>query len=736
MKLLPPLKTRRFLVAVVSLFVLGLGAPSSRALGQETAAPSRPEKTTAGPEITIIARTKEMTKDRIFASGDVEIHYGEFLLFADRVEYNPETRDVVAEGNVIIQVRDEMTRAERVLLNLDSKAGRVERASGMIQPSILFTAESVERRAADLFSLSRARVTSCTQPVPRWDFSFSRANLKKDDSIEMWNAVFSVKRVPVFYLPYLKYPLRDRATGFLMPKFGYSGPKGFLFSQSFYWAMAGNMDATVGVDVYPTQGLGAGLEYRYLFAKGSGGQLNLYYFLFKRDALGNRPDPGTVVRLSHNQALPLGFTLTANVDYQNSFDFLREYDTNFLQAAISNRSSQVFLSRSWSKFNLSARVSRFETYFSQLDDSIVSTSLPQVNFNVFKVKLFSPLYFSLTGGFNSWQYGWRSEYRAGTERRSTNLSLSPMVSLPFTSVPWLTANSSVTGNFVYYGQSLDTATSQVTNDPLFTRNVVVKVDITGPVFYRIFYDRTGEPRLKNIIEPYVNYTYDSPVNDASRIVTSYGFFRYHQVSYGLTSRFFVKKGERPVEVLAFALGQTYYFSPETGPLGQYLVDGKPPRFSEITGTLRYYPRETFSLDSAVGFNPYYGNLSSLRLTTTAGSKTDGRFLSLNWFKSMNPWITGVDPSLRELYNRHQIGATGGWRLPGMSLELQGEVDYNLQTKKLLYTAGQAIYHYQCLDFLVEVRVFYYRTRPETQFKFSVGLGNIGRTADLLGGFGF
>ncbi|HYA49218.1 MAG TPA: LPS assembly protein LptD, partial [Burkholderiales bacterium] len=462
-------------------------------------------------------------------------------------------------------------------------------------------------------------------------------------------------------------------------------------------------------------------------------------FTFKRDATGTKPSPATMVRLNHNQTLPMGFTLAASVDYETSFDFLREFDTSFRGASISNRSTQVYLSRSWSRFNFSAQVSRFETYFAQVDDSIVNTSLPQVNFNVFKVRLFAPVYFSLTGGFRNWQYGWRSEYRAGTERHSSSLSLSPTLSLPFSSIPWLTANTSVTGNFTYYGQSRDPDTGGIVNNSLFTRNVVVNVEVTGPVFYRIFFGRGGEPRLKNIIEPFVNYNYDSPTNDASRIVTAYGLYRYHQVAYGVTSRFFFKKDDRPVEVLSFGLAQTYYFSPASGPLSQYLVDGKPPRFSEISGTLRYYPKETFSLDAAVGYNPYYHNFSSLRLTATAGSRPDGRYLSLNWYKSMNSWVAGADPSLRALYNRHQLSASSGLRLPGSALELAGDLDYNLQERKLLFIGGQAIYHYQCLDFQAEVRVYYFRVRPETEFRLSIGIGNIGRAADLVGGlrgFGF
>lgn len=722
---------------LLGLCLAGWAVPA--ALASQTPAPQFPSAQAVGgaaAEVRILARSQETTKDRVFASGDVEVRYGEFLLFADRVEYDIATKDVLAEGNVVLQSGGEVIRAERVLFNLETGRGTVEKASGMIQPSLLFEAENLERRQADLFSLKKARVTPCTQPNPRWSFGLSRANLKKDDYLEMWDAVIRVKSVPVFYLPYLRYPLKERATGFLLPRVGFSGPKGLSVSQSFFWAIAPNMDATVGVDAYLSRGFGTGLEYRYIFPGGTKGDLNLYYFVYKRDAQGEKPGNSSIVRLNHTQALPFGFTLVANVDYQTSYNFLREFDNNFQRALVYNRTSQVYLSRSWRRFNLSARASRFETYFSQLDDANVATSLPQVTFNVFKAKLFAPLYFSLATSFSRWQYGWKSQYEAGTERRSTRLAVSPTLSLPFSSIPWLSATTSVTANLFYYGQSLDPETGGIVDDPLFTRNLVVGLEVVGPVFTRIFFGRDGQARLKNIVEPYVNYSYDSPTRQSDRVVTSYGFFRYHQMSYGVTSRFLFKAGDRTVEVFSLGLGQTFYLSPEDGPLSLFPVDGKPPRFSEIAGTLRFYPQAKFSFDASAAYNPYYKNLSSLRLSATAGAKADGEFLTLSWFSSRNSWVTGVDPALIALYNRDQVGAFGGLRLPRLSLDLQLEVDYNIKEGRLLYTGAQATYHYQCIDLLVDVRVFYFRDRPDTQVRVSLGLGTIGKTLDFLGGFGF
>ncbi len=321
----------------------------------------------AEAELTVFARTQEKTKDRIFLIGDVEIRYKDLRLFADRVEIDPKTKDCVATGNVTIQLPDESVTAEEVFINLETKEGKLVQADGMVQPTIFYHAASVDKKTENLYELLEARITSCAQPVPRWRFDASRANFRKDDYVEMWNAVFHIKKVPVFYMPYMRYPVgRDRATGFLIPRIGWSGQKGFNYEQSFYWAIARNMDATVNLDYYAARGVGGGLNFRYLFRGGTGGEANLYGFTFKRDASGAKQDDAYILRLNHNQPLPLGFSLVANVDLQSSYDFLREFDNNFRRAIVSNRSSQVYLQRSWSYFNLSARVSKFETFFSQL----------------------------------------------------------------------------------------------------------------------------------------------------------------------------------------------------------------------------------------------------------------------------------------------------------------------------------------------------------------------------------
>jgi len=694
------------------------------------------QSTLSSSEIEIIAHYKEKTGNRIFASEDVEIRYKNITLFADKVELDIETKDVWAEGNVVLHLPREVVSVESIRFNLNSTEGRFENVHGMIQPSIRYEADAMERKSDNLYTVEKAQITSCSQPVPRWNFSCSKANFKKDDYIEMWNTLVKVKKIPVFYFPYFRYPFdKDKATGFLMPGFGFSGTKGFYYSQSFYWNIRRNMDATFTLDYYASRGLGGGLEYRYIFREGLGGNIKLYSFWFKNDPESADPEVANpanayIIRLQHNQPLPFDFKLVADVDYQSSFDFLREFDNNFKRAVVSNRRSQVYLSRSWSYFNLSVRASRTETYYSQTDRTLIMNNLPEIHFSSSLIKLFSPLYFSFSSSFKRWERGYQSEFEKDKQTHSQSFSLSPTLTFPFKSIPWLSVTSAFSANLSYYFQTFLPGTNSIVDEPVMSKYFTGKFELVGPVFSKIFFDEDNNPKLKHIIEPTFSYKYDSPVVDSEQIVTTRFFYRNHYFLYGLNNRFLVKQNKMPREILTLGINQTFYLEPDQSPLQYFEFEGEIPEFSDINASLRFYPTSHHSLDFSASFNPFLKNFSRLRLGLSLGSPNDRLFLKVNWYKSINPYKGNALPS------RHQINFYWGFKIPSISLEALAEADFNIVQKELLYSAASLIYNYQCINLRADVRIFFFREQPEFQFRFSFEFGNIGKTTDFFGGIGF
>lgn len=686
--------------------------------------------------------------NEVTARGRVRVFYRDMILMADYVKLNTQTKDALAEGHVNLQLPKETISAEIMAVNMDTALGRFEDAFGMAQPSLIYSSDKIERVSEDYYQLAKSRFTACSQAVPRWGFACSRANMMKDRYIEMWGATFSIKKIPVFYFPYIKYPLaEERATGFLIPMIGYSGIKGISISQSFYWAISRNQDATFTYDMYGAKGMGGGVEYRYMFGSpqsegGRGlysGQAQVYYFTFKSLEDGSKPDPAYIVRWNHNQVLPGGFSLTADVDYQTSFDFLREFDNNFKRAVVSNRRSQVYLSRTWGPLSFSARASQFETYFQSIDNAIVSKSLPQLSLTLSRTKVLGPVYFSMTSSYSNWQYGWRTMYEAGTQLQNQTISLVPVLSLPWAALPWLTLDTSLTGNLHYFFNSRDTATDTIIDEPYLAANYAIEISAVGPVFYKIYNigkpvaDPLKQPKLKHLIEPTVSYRYEPSWADPDRIVAQRPFYRSHMLVYGLTNRFFYKSTGAAKEILTLGVSQTYYLSPDESNLSRFVImdpeipEGIHPSFSDINGYVRFYPAEKISLDFASRYNVYKNAFAQNRLSLTWGLPQDDYFFRLSWYMSVNPW--------REAYygNRHQVSAGGGIKLPRLNLDAIAEIDYNVLEKKLLYVAGSVVYHYQCIDFRLESRIYYFREEPEFQIRFSFDLAGVGKSNDFLSG---
>jgi hypothetical protein len=269
----------------------------------------------------------------------------------------------------------------------------------------------------------------------------------------------------------------------------------------------------------------------------------------------------------------------------------------------------------------------------------------------------------------------------------------------------------------------------VVDEPLLSPNYRLNFELVGPVFYRIYSDSKGEPKLKHIIEPNLVYQYDSPVALSDRIITTTYFYLQHYIKYGLTNRFLIKQNGMPREIFTLGIEQSYYPDPETSPLQIYTYDGETPSYSDLRVYLRFYPSRKYSVDVSSAYNQYSKQLSQVRLSAGLGMPSDDRFLRLSWYKSTNPYYEG-------LLDRHQISVSGGAKLPRLGLDVLGDIDFNIEEKELIYSSLNLTYHYQCLDFKLDLRVFYYRDQPEFQFGFSFGLGNIGKSTKFLGGMDF
>jgi len=127
------------------------------------------------------------------------------------------------------------------------------------------------------YRLERGSFTTCDGPAPSWKFTARDLDVTVEDYARGKDAVFYVADIPVFYTPYIAFPvMRERQSGFLIPRIGSSSIKGFYLDIPYYWAISPSQDVTFDLDGQTKRGMGTGVDYRYLRPKGSDGQFRGY----------------------------------------------------------------------------------------------------------------------------------------------------------------------------------------------------------------------------------------------------------------------------------------------------------------------------------------------------------------------------------------------------------------------------------------------------------------------------
>lgn len=685
----------------------------------------------------VYADQKTIGEDALRAAGNVEVLWQDYVIYADAIDFNLKTRELFAEGRVTMAARDMVISGEKLVFNLKTQQGEMLDAEGMASPVVRFSSDRLQQIDRETLAFRRLDFTSCAQVFPRWRISSRKGRIKKDRYIKMHGALLRVKNVPLFYLPYMRYPLHKdgRATGLLFPGIGHSELRGFFLQNAFFWALRPNIDMTLGLDFFSRLGVGASNEVRYLL-RNARGSARAYYFRYRQDnGVYQGSNDDYFVEAEHQQSLPLLNTkLRLNVNLQSRPDFLRLLDNSFDMVKSANFQSALSLTSSFANVQASVSASRRETYYVNRNSSLVVEQLPVLSLNLNQQKLGKfPGYFSLAANFlrtrrSGVSYEEDPEFSTGLF--SQRLTLTPSFQLPLLKLSWLSSSLDLSSRNSFYAKSRDAATGQVLDEPIYVNYHTAAFVLKGPVFSRIF--GSGRRRLKHVIEPEFSVRYATEVANSERVVkvdrSDFPSFSY--AGFKLTTRLLSRGGDEgasPGELLAYSVSQQYYFDPAEANYN-LKIDGEYPRFSKLSQQLRFRPGGSVLFDAVLDYNHYLRDLTLLNLRASynrPGSPLTG---SLSYSVYRNPY----QPKDFDL-NRRVLGAGVHFDHPGFPLKLESRLDYDFSEDRLLHGSLNAGFDYQCLYFNTEFKMISWLGKSYFQFRFGVSLGNLGMVGDFFGG---
>ena len=286
--------------------------------------------------LEIRADSQSQTGEEFLAEGNAEAERQRDMLKADKIKYYTDTKNVSASGNVgyfneeisVYSESAEYQGADSDITFSKAKYFRDKNSGSGLSEKIIV------KKNKDIH-LEDATYTSCNINDPDWELSSTSTKLfDQDERGHSYNMLLKYKNIPIFYSPFMSYPLTDkRQSGILTPSFGSSGDSGTALSMPYYFNLANNYDATIEVTSLSDRGVLFDNEFRYLGQNEERSLINFAH-LENDDEYGDDryiykiDDDRTLYNTlyTNNRGL-FGSMITSNISYSRVSD--RDYFNDF-----------------------------------------------------------------------------------------------------------------------------------------------------------------------------------------------------------------------------------------------------------------------------------------------------------------------------------------------------------------------------------------------------------------------
>jgi len=570
----------------------------------QNASPSTAQRPPDSDKVLITADSAEAigTDTTIFRGNVRIVHHGRTVL-ADEARYHRPTARLQLTGNVRLESEGgNLFLTDHAELDTDLQTGSLQvgefyfaanRSRGTANQTLFNQDKSV--------TLQSVKFTTCPADNESWSIFFKQLTLDRESDTGVGrNALLRIGKVPVFYTPYLRFPLGNRRqSGFLVPTFGDSDSTGTTVAIPYYFNLAPNYDATLTLRNLSKRGLQVGTEFRYLGTQHSGNLATQY--------LPGDSQTGTdrsYVLLNHTQRLSQNLSANLHAEGVSDINYFEDLGDASLTSNPTHLPRRLQLNYDQDKWHADALALDYQV----LDASLATIyspyrRIPQINlFTVPRVA---------NNGFTSSVSAQYARFEHPVNESANRFLVDPVISIPFYR-PWGYLTPSINGHLGAYQDRSSGSDTQITT-------AAFALD-AGLLFERKRLARSGwtqtlEPRAFYVYSPYVDQS-SLPLFDTAE--SEYSFDRLFRVNrfvggdrigdenrltLALGSRWLDEQGAQRFHA---GIGQSFYFadrrvsatlpasSPQTDTLSDTLLE------ASSTFTDHLYFRSTWSWNPTSG----------------------------------------------------------------------------------------------------------------------------------------
>lgn len=653
-------------------------------------------------------------------TGQVELEQGNYWMTGSQATYYEARQFAKVTDKVMLRGPSLLVTGDSA--NYDAGTGYFELNNGSYlihDLELRGEASLIARPQPEQVLIQDGIYTTCPPRQEDWSLKASRILLDREEGFgTAHHAVLRVEDVPVFYVPYMTFPIDDRRkSGFLYPSVGTSNVgRGVFWSTPYYFNLAPNYDATYTPSYIHGRGLHSELEGRHL---NEYSETEVRVGFIDSDDEYVKEYPGSSAQ---RWGLDIENEITVGDHWYSELDFNAVSDDDYVSdlARDLRINNDTHLERFWrltyatENWAVQSLVQGFQTV-----DPVIAPAnrpymrLPSLTFE--GLWLTDDLEYEL---FSEYTYFWRNDEKLTPRQqvKGNRVRINPRLALPLQTVwGYFTPAVRLDHTTYWLEDELPEAEDSLHRTvPFYTLDAGIYLDRSLSVLGKNL-NQSLEPRLFYVYSPERDQS-EYPLFDTTLSTFSYSqLFREdrfsggdrvgdnNRLTLGLTTRF--TEQETGIERARFSLGQVYYFDDRhvglRGPVEETRSDSvlaaeallRPSRLLDIQVDGLWDPREQRTEQGATTVrlhSPDYAYLLNVSHRYIS-SYRDGRSLASGYLEQtdvstifpLTDQLSFIGRWLFNLPNHRTVGALAGleyrsccWRLQLVAQSYLDDSDVN------------------------------------------------------------